>query len=178
MAGDGDKVRPQGLGGEGDLHKALHRVGVEEGLGVFGLEARGDLSDREDGADLVIDHHDAHNGGIRPDGGENILDGDDAAGVLGADVGHLIALLGHPLAAFQYGVVLDGGGDDVAAQVAVLVRDGLDGPVVALGAAGGEIELLCFAPQGGGHGPAPLLHAALHGKACLILGAGVSKLLR
>ena len=48
MAGDGDEVGPQGPGGEGDLQKALHRVGVQQGLGIFGGEAFGDIGNRVD----------------------------------------------------------------------------------------------------------------------------------
>ena len=94
------------------------------------------------------------------------------------EAGHLIALLFHPFAAFQHGAVLHRCGDNVASHMAVLPAGGLDGPVVALGAAGGEIEPLRFAAQGSGHGPAPVLYPLFHIQPHLILGTGIAELLR
>ena len=34
VGGDGDQVRTEGLGGEGNFQKALHRIGVEDGVGA------------------------------------------------------------------------------------------------------------------------------------------------
>ena len=176
MGGNGDKVRTQGPGGEGDLQKALDGVGVQQGLRIPGCQAPGNFGDGEDVAQLIVDHHDADQGRVRPHGVQHRLSGEVALGV-GGEICHLAAVLLGPAAGLHHGAVLHGGGDDVAAQVAVLPQGGPDGPVVALGAAGGEEERLGVAAQGTGDGPAPDGHLLFHLQAHGILGAGIGELL-
>ena len=56
-------------------------------------------------------------------------------------VGDLEALLFQLLAGVQHGVVLDLRGDDVVALIPAGVGRAADGPIVALGAAAGEVDL-------------------------------------
>ena len=177
MGGEGDQVRPQGPGGEGDLQEGLDGVGMKEGLGIFRLQALGDLPDGVDGAELVVHQHHADQGRVRPDGGQDALRRDVPLTV-GSHVGDLIALLGEPLAGLEDGAVLHGGSDDVLPHPAILPEGGLDGPVVPLGAAGGEAESLRWAVQGVRHGLPPGGHPLRHGPAQGVLGAGVAELLR
>ena len=66
VAGDGDKVRPQRFRGEGDLQKALHRVGVEQRFFIDRLQPPGDLRNGIDIAKLVVYHHNGHQRRVRP----------------------------------------------------------------------------------------------------------------
>ena len=50
VAGDGDEVRSQSFGREGDFQKALDRVGVEQGFFVDGLQTLGDVCNGIDAA--------------------------------------------------------------------------------------------------------------------------------
>ena len=177
VAGDGDEVGPQGLGGEGHLQKALDGVGVQQRLGVFRRQAPGDAGDGVDVSQFVVHHHDGYQGRVRPDGGEHLLRR-DAAPSVGGEIRHLIALLFHPAAGFQDGAVLHGGGDDVAAQVAVVPAGRLDGPVVPLRAAGGEKQPPGVAAQGLRHGFPPGLHLLFHVQPQRVLGAGVAEAFR
>ena len=59
------------------------------------------------------------------------------------------------------GVVLDGGGDQVAAGVAAAAGDAADGEVVGFGAAGGEDDLAGRAFEAGGDGVARVVEQAV-----------------
>ena len=125
-----------------DLHMArrLDRVRVEGDLRC--PAHRADLLDGLDGADLVVGEHDGHEAGVGPDGRLHLVRGDDAVLVDG-QVGDLIALLLEALERVEHGVVLEGGGDDVAFALGrAQAGAGADGVVVALAAAGGEVDLL------------------------------------
>ena len=160
VGGDGEEVRSQRFGGAGDLQKALDRVGVQQGLGVLRRQAPGDLSDGIDVSQLVVHQHAGHQRRVLPDGGEDLLRREGA--VLSRDkIRHLVSLPLHPAAGFQHGAVLHCGGNDVAAQVAVLPAGGGDSPVVRLRAAGGEEQLLGPTAQCVRHGLPPDFHPAL-----------------
>ena len=150
---------------------------MQQCFGIFGSQAFGDVRDGIDIAQLVVDHHHADQGCVGPHGLQHLLCRDIAFAV-GSDAGYLIALLLHPLAALQHGAVLHSGGDDVAAQMAVLPAGCLDGPVVALRAAGGEKQLLRLTAQGVRHGFPPALHLLFHVQAQLVLRAGIAELIR
>ena len=133
-----------------DLHAAdgLHRVGVEEHAVL--LADRGQLGDGLDGADLVVGGHDGHQRGVRADGCVQLLGGHKAV-LVHRQVGHLEALLLQLRAGVQDGVVLDGGCDDVAALLQVLIGRAAHRPVVGLGAAAGEVDLVHVGVDGLGH---------------------------
>ena len=177
MAGEGDEVCPQSFGGEGDLQKALDRVGVEQRLVVDGFQPSGNVRNGVDIAQLIVHHHDGHQRRVRPHGGENRFGGNIAV-LVRQELGDLPALLLQLLAAVENGVVLHGGGDNVAAHMAVLPAGGGDSPVVRLRAAGGEEQLLGFAANGPGDDRPPVLYPAVHLLAQGILGAGIAELLR
>ena len=78
MGGNGDQVRPQGLGGKGDFQEALDRVGVENGVGAQLAGELCHLLNRHDGAHLVVHHHDGNQNGVLPQGGFQSVHGDAA----------------------------------------------------------------------------------------------------
>ena len=135
------KVRPQRRHGVGHLQKALDGVAVEQDVLVVGLHQLHALGHGEDGANLVVHQHHGHQDGVGAQGGGQVL-GVDAALPVRLEVGHLVALALQVPAGLQHGGVLNGGGDDVLALPAVQLHPSADGPVVALGAAGGEVHLL------------------------------------
>ena len=120
--------------------EGLHGVCVEDDL--VGVGDGRELLDGLDGADLVVGEHDRRHDGVRADGcleGRGI----DQAVLVDVEVGDLEALLLEELGGVQDGVVLDLGGDEVLALLVLVgVHDALEGPVVCLGAAGGEEHLV------------------------------------
>ena len=170
---DGQQIHPQPGGGKGDLQKALHRVAVEQGGGAGAAHRLHRLRHRQEGAQLVVHQHHGHQHRVRPQGGGQIVHGDIALPVRG-EISDLIPPALQLAAGLQHGGVLIGGGDDVLALPAVKVGCAEDGPVVPLGAAGGENKLLRGAAQGGGHIGPPLLHLSGGLAADLILGGGVA----
>ena len=79
-----------------------------------------------------------------------LIGGGDVALFVGLQVGDLEALGLQILHAVQDGVVLNGGGNDVLAALAVALDGGVDGPVVGLSTAGGEEHPVGFCAQNGG----------------------------
>ena len=108
------------------------------------------------GAQLIVDQHHGDQHGVLAQGGAQILRRDPALPVW-LETGHRPPLALQGLDGLQHSGVLDGGGDDMPAPPPPVLHRGLDGPVVPLGAAGGEKDLLRRAAQGLGHnGPAVL----------------------
>ena len=173
MAAEGQQVHSQLLGGEGHLQKALDRVTVEQGGTAGALDGPGRLRHRQDGAQLVVHQHHGHQHRVRAKGLLQIGGGDVPLAVR-PEVGHLIALALQRLAGLQHRGVLDGGGDDVLPLPLSQLRGGLNGPVVALGAAGGEHHLLRGAAQSPGHVGTPLLHPCGRLAAQGVAGGGVA----
>ena len=150
---------------------------MEEGFRVPGGKAPGDVRNGEHGSQLVVHQHDGDGGGVGPDGLQNLLRGDPAVLVRG-EIRHLAPLPLQPFAALQHGAVLHRRGDDVVSNVPVLPHGGPEGPVVPLGAAGGEKQAVRRAVQKSGHGLPPALRPLFHLASKGVLGAGVSVLLR
>ena len=97
-----------------------------------------------DGADLVVGEHDGDETGVGPDGGLHLLRRHDAVFV-DRQVGNFAALLLEALEGVEHGVVLEGGGHDVALVLGrAQAHAGTDGLVVPLAAAGGEVYFLRF----------------------------------
>ena len=161
MAADGEQVDPQPLRREGHLAEGLHRVGVEEDIGRVVPDQPGALGHGLEAAQLIVHQHHGHQYRVLPQGGAQVLRMDMAPPV-GLEAGHRPALGLQGLEGFQHGGVLDGGGDDMPAPVAAICVGGLNGPVVPLGAAGGEKNLLRPAAQGPGH-PGPVVPEPLGG---------------
>ena len=147
---------------------------MEQGFFIDGLQTLGDVCNGIDAAQLVVHHHHGHQRRVRPHRRKNGFGGNVAV-LIRQDGRDLPALLLQLLAAVEDGVVLHGGGDDVAAHMAVLPAGGPDGPVVTLGAAGGKEKLVCFAAYGFGDHSPPILHAAAHflSEGILCVGVGV-----
>ena len=146
MTGDGDEVRSQSFGREGDLQKALDRVGVEQGFFVDGLQTLGDVCNGIDAAQLVVHHHHGHQRRVRPHRRQNGFGGNVAV-LIRQDGRDLPALLLQLLAAVEDGVVLHGGRHDVLPALAEPLCRGENGPVVGLGAAGGKKDALRLRAQ-------------------------------
>ena len=136
-----------------------------------------DLRHGEHAAGLVVHQHDADHRRVLPQRLTHLLGG-DVAGHVWFEIRHLTALLLQRAAGLQHGAVLHGGGDDMAARMAVLPQGGLNGPVVALRAAGGEVQFPGLAAhRTRDNGPVALHHLLgllPHG----ILGGGIAELLR
>ena len=147
VAADADQIGPQLLWREGHFQKPLDRVAVEQCGGAGAADELGDLPDRQQGAQFIIDQHHGHQYSVRPQGPPDLLRVDGPPGV-GLQPGHLPSFLFQGPDGFQHRTVFDGGGDDVFPLPAAVFHSGTDGPVVALGAAGGEEELLGGAAQG------------------------------
>ena len=98
-------------------------------------------------------------------------------GGVGMEVGDLIALQFQGLAGLQHGGVFHGGGDDVLALVAAMVDGQLNGPVVPFRAAGGEVDLVGLAAQGGGYHRPVVGHLFGGPDAQVVEGGGVAKVL-
>ena len=171
------KVCPQGRHGVGYLQKALDGVTVEQNGLVIGLHQLHTLGHREHGTNLVVHQHHGHQGGVRAQGGGQVL-GVDAALPIRLEIGHLVTLTLQVPAGLQHGGVLNGGGDDVLALPAVQLHTPADGPVVALGAAGGKIHLLGGTAQSTGHRLPVGLHPLGGLSAQRIAGGGVAKVLQ
>src|SRR5439155_4077211 len=130
----------------------LDGVRVEDGARVLGLDHPRGLLDRLDGADLVVDVHDADERGVIGDRVFEVLQVNEALTV-DAEIRDAEALLFEALGLVEDGVVLDGGRDDVLAVAlpAGGVRRAAQGEIVALAAAGREDELLGLAAKDLGH---------------------------
>ena len=169
MAAHGEQVHTQLLHGKGNFQKTLHRVGVEEDLRRICLDDAGAFRHRLKGAQLVVDQHHGDQHRVLPQGGAQVLRRDPALPV-GLETGHRPALALQGLDGLQHSGVLNGSGNDMTAPPPPMLHRGLDGPVVPLGAAGGEKDLLRRAAQGLSHnGPAflqPLSGLLAEGVAC------------
>ena len=177
VGGKAHHVHPQRLGIAGHLHEALHRVGMQQGAAMALLQKLREFRHREHAAGLIVHQHHADHRRILTQGVRHLLCG-DVAGLVGLKIRHLVPLLLQCPAGLQHGAVLHGGGDDMLTRMAILPQGGLNGPVVALGAAGGKVQFFRLAAhRTGDSGPIALHHPLgllSHG----ILGGGIAELLR
>ena len=121
-------------------------------LGACGPHDLGDLGERLDGADLVVDERHRHERDVGVEGGGELLEVDEAAP---STADRATARLLHRV---QHGVVLDGGADDRAAPRA---EHAAHGEVVGLGAAAGEHDLAGLAAHHRGQAlPGPVERGA------------------
>ena len=98
-----------------------------------------DLANRLDGADFIVRRHDRNKDRVRA---ERLfhLGGSDLPELIHREVSHVKTAFFEPLTGVQDSVMLNRGGDDMAAFM--LERHSFDGPVVALRAAGCEVDFL------------------------------------
>ena len=101
-------------------------------------------------ADLVVRSHDGNDGRVRPNGLFQFF-GRHAAIFVHRQIGYFKAFLFQLLAGMQYGVVLDGGRDDMAALLDVLIRRAAHRPIVRFSAAAREINLVGVRANGRRH---------------------------
>ena len=177
VTGQAHQVYAPALRVAGDLQKALHRVAVQQGRGTLLPQQGSDVRRGKYAARLVVHQHHRHQGGVLPQGIRHLFGGDIAVPSW-LQIGDLIPLLGQQLAGLQNGAVLHGGGDDVSAPVPVLPQGGLYGPVVALRAAGGEVQALRGAAQRPGDDGPPALHGFFHLHPYGVLGGGIAEVRR
>ena len=121
MPGDGDQVRAQRFGFEGDLEKALYGIGVEQRQRTEPARCAEHFRNWHDRAGLIVDHHDRDQDGVRAERGAQLLDGDEASFVR-LKVCDLKALRLQLLHGMQDRVMLDRGGDDVMSALAEALR--------------------------------------------------------
>ena len=132
------------------------------------------LRDGLDGANLVVGVHDGHQACLLGDGLLQLLGPDDAV-LVDVQVGDGKALLLQGLAGVEHRVVLKGGGDDVVLALALHgAGSALNGPVVAFGAAAGEVDFPWLGPQAAGHRGPGLLQGALGLLAQSVKAGGVA----
>ena len=133
-----------------------------------------DLLDGLDGADLIVGHHDADEGGVGADGRFHVLGADVALGS-GLDIGHFKAQTLQRSHAVHDGMVLKGAGDEVLLVLAGLGEGrALHGPVVGLGAAAGEEDLGGGSVDGLCHLCAAGVHELFGFVADAVMAAGVA----
>ena len=111
----------------------------------------GDLRDGLDGADFVVHHHHAHQGGVVGDCGGHVGKAHHAVGV-DIEIRHGEALLLQRLHGVEHGVVLKGRGDEVLLPLLGAKQcAGQKRLIVGLAAAAGEVDLPGLCAQAGGH---------------------------
>mmetsp|Transcript_8140 Transcript_8140/g.20006 ORF Transcript_8140/g.20006 Transcript_8140/m.20006 type:complete len:632 (+) Transcript_8140:388-2283(+) len=139
VCGEGHQVDVHLVNVDRDLAVGLGCVSVEEDL-LLAAE----VADPLDGlhhADLIVDHHDAHQGGIVPDGALQLRQTYQTV-LVDREVGDVPAFLLQRPTRRQYTLVLDLCGDDVFLLVAVVGGHAFDGQVVALGGPARKQNLL------------------------------------
>ena len=146
MAADRDEICAQTIRPKRNLQKCLHRVRVQQRLTAGRPHAFGDLCDIRDGAGLVVDHHERYEHGIRLKHLDDLLRIDPAQ-LVGLEAGDLEALFFQHIQRTANRVVLCHGADHVHPAASHHMRPGEDRPVVALGSAGGKINVFRSAAQ-------------------------------
>ena len=152
----GEQVHAEVVDVERELADGLHGIGVEENARFSRrsrpISASGSMVPTSLFACMMETRI-----GVGSDGLPHFVRVDEAAAVDG-HAGDLVAALLEVLAGLEHGVVLDGGGDEVPALLALRIGRTEDGPVVRLGPAAGEVDLLGLGAQAGGDGLASFLH--------------------
>ena len=159
-----------------DIHRnganGLHRIGVHPHAVLVG-DLR-DLLDGLDGADLVVGHHDADEGGVGADRSLDILRADVALRG-GLDISDLEAQTLESCHAVHDGVMLESAGDEVLLVLAGLGEGStLHSPVVGLRAAAGEEDLRRRRVDGLCHLGAAGVHKLFGLIANAVMAAGVA----
>jgi hypothetical protein len=137
-----DEIDSHRLDVDGDLADRLRGVGMEDDpLLLRELPDGRDVLDRPD---LVVGEHHRDQDGLVGDRFADLLHVHETIRLHG-HVGHLVALALEPLAHVEPGALLDDGGDDVVALLAIHLGHTLEGEIDRLRAARREDELLRIA---------------------------------
>ena len=172
VSAHGQHIHAQLLDIHGDGTHSLNRIGVHPDAVLVGDLS--DLLDGLDGADLVVGHHDADEGGVGADSSLDILRTDVALRG-GLDISDLETQTLESCHAVHDGVVLESAGDEVLLVLAGLGEGStLHSPVVGLRAAAGEEDLGRGGVDGLCHLCAALVHELLGLIAHTIMAAGVA----
>jgi hypothetical protein len=155
------------------LAGGLDRVAVKSDAGFTGDLAY--LGDGLDGADLVVCVHDGNQDRIGPDRLAHVLRIHPAA-TIHRHPGQLVSAFLQVLHGLEHGVVLYGGGDEMAALLLLRIRRPGDGPVVGFGAPAREVDLVGLRPDRGGYRLTGLLHRACRCESQAIDSGGIAKL--
>src|ERR1022692_3592618 len=145
VARDGQQVAPDFIDIDRDLARRLHGIGVEVNVGLGS-----NLSDFCDGlhdAGLVVGEHDGDQLRIRPERALHIRRIHQAAAIHGK-IGYLASLRCQMLAGVEYGVMFDGGSDDVGARA----RQTKYRKIVGFRTAAGKYDFRGAAAEQCGHG--------------------------
>ena len=150
----------------------LHGVHMEVGAAVAGLDALAQSGDILHRAGLVVDGHAGGKDGAFVDLGQKFLRV-DAAIRAGQNLNNGEALVLQGADGALHAGVLEPGHDDFIAPVLAWAGRAVDGHVVALAAAGGEVDFVAAAVQGLGHPGAGGHNGVLRGHGGVIQAAGV-----
>ena len=143
---DADHVDAQRLRCEGNLHEGLDGVRVQQRLGAFGFQHGRDAGNVRDGAGLVVDQHERDEDRILPQRLPDRINRNRPGGA-GLQAGNFKAALLQQVETAADGIVLGHRADDMRSLALHALGAGEQGPVVALGAAGGEDQLCRAAAQ-------------------------------
>ena len=153
VAADADEVRAERLRREGDFHKGLHRVGVQQRARAALAQHPRDARDIRHAAGLVVDHHQRDERRVLAQRGLHIPDAYRTV-LIRLQARDFPALRLQQVEALSHRVVLDERGNNMPARTLRRLGPAEQGPVVALGAAGGKDQLLRGAAQRVRHGGA------------------------
>ena len=160
---------------DGEVPRRLHGVRVEEN--ALRAAERADLVRRLDGADLVVGVHDRDKAGVGAECGGDVRGGDDAV-LMDGQERHVEAPRAQTVQRVQDGVVLEGGGDDVAAALCRTERgSGEERLIIAFTAAGGEHKLVRRTPEQARHCLARADEDAACSLPCGVQAGGIAVLL-
>ena len=137
MPRDGDQIRTECPRPKRHFEKALHRVGMEQGVRTEPMRQLRHGLNGHDRARFVIHHHDAHKDRVRTQRRLQALHTDAPEGIR-LQISHFKAALLQLLHRVQDGVMLHGGSDEVLPALAEAFGRGKNRPVVRLRAAGGK----------------------------------------
>jgi hypothetical protein len=115
------------------------------------VEARRDLRDGLDGADLVVGGLEGHHPGAGRDQVDDVVGGDPPVPVDRHHGARHAAAPGPPVGGVAHGAVLDGAEQRGVAAVGTALEEPEQAPVHGLGARGGEGDLVAAHPQRPGH---------------------------
>lgn len=168
---------PRRLTVKGTLRKPWHRVAVEQDLRGRLFKRASKAGDVVHRPGLIVHEHEGDKHRVGPERVQHRLHRHRAARIR-RKARDLVAPALQLVERFAHGVVFGHGADDVSAPGGGGPGAGEQGPVVRLGAAGGEGELLRLAAEAEGELPACGVEQLFRFAPARVRGAGVAVLLR
>jgi hypothetical protein len=169
VRGDREQIDAEALHVAFEIRQRLHGIAMEDDAAL--LAERADFRHGLNRADFVVGHHDGDEDGIGTHRRGDATDLNQPVGVH-RNIRDLEAFAFEPGRRIEHRLVLDRGGDDVAAAGSVGACHAFQRQVVRFGRAGGEDDLRRIGADQCGHLPARLLHACFGVPAEGVLAAG------